>query len=478
LRRARTARGWSQTDFAKQLSYLGAKLGGSTDDLGVDQGRVSEWELGKTQPSATYTMLICRLLEMSPEELDLPPLPSFLLPSTKPSAPSVPPENELIARVRAIDTSVTEDEFLSIPVRTPSGGVIAYVITRRAFLATLAVTTPALAFPENIGTDPVNVGLSDMTDLLMSSVGPIDRRAIEPSSFLTVTRMLASQRQAVSPNALLSLVEAHRDSLAMLFRKAGTDPVRRDIGALLGETSIVASRLWSAIGNRSLALANCAFARQLAERLDDPTLGATARIFESNLHSDAATLIGSDGDVVLGLRMLDEAAATGSFLSPAARARIAAEQAQAYAVLRLERECQDALDRAQKAAAEIDDTDRTGLFSDWSPARLLVYEGTCWLFLGEARRAVATLSQALRASDDGNANVLLAARVDLASAYVESGELAEGCRVLGDTYARLADMGSRRGIERANRARERLALWEHEPQVRELDERVSSLALQ
>jgi len=40
----------------------------------------------------------------------------------------------------------------------------------------------------------------------------------EWDSFLAVTRLLARQRQAVAPAALLSLVEAHRDCLAGLFR--------------------------------------------------------------------------------------------------------------------------------------------------------------------------------------------------------------------------------------------------------------------
>jgi hypothetical protein len=364
-------------------------------------------------------------------------------------------------------------EFISVPVHI-AGGVIAYVITRREYLATLATTMPALTLPEHrVDTvTPVTTRLADVADLLV----PSGRTDHSRSSFVTVTQMLASQRQAVAPDALLSLVEAHRDSLAMLFRKAGSDPVRGDIGALLGETSIVASRLWSAMGNRSLAIANCAFARQLADKLENPILGATARIFESNLHSEAATLIGADGDILLGLRMLDEAATVDHLLSPAARARIAAEQAQGYAVLKLRRECQEALDRARIAVDEIDDTDRTGLFSDWSPSRLLVYEGTCQLLLGQGEGAVTTLNQAVRLleKDQGSINVLLAARVDLAGAHAEHGELSEGCKLLGETYVQLLDMGNRRGIERARRARERLVPWEHERVVRELDARISN----
>jgi len=383
------------------------------------------------------------------------------------------------ARERSSATSVdlTDGEFVSVPVQT-ANGVVAYLITRRESLAMLARTMPALALTEYMAPSvaPVTARLTDVADLLVPSASAVDSRPAEASSFVTVTRLLASQRQAVAPDALLSLVEAHRDSLVMLFRKAGSDPVRGDIGALLGETSIVASRLWSAMGNRSLAIANCAFARQLGDKLDNPVLGATARIFESNLHSEAATLIGAEGDVLLGLRLLEEAAAVDRLLSPAARARIAAEQAQAYAVLKLRRECLEALDRARTAVDEIDDTDRTGLFSDWSPSRLLVYEGTCWLFLGDGERAIGVLDEAVRHSeaDRGNVNVLLAARVDLASAFAQSGDLEGGCKLLGETYVRLLSMGNRRGIERAKRARERLAPWERERAVHELDERISS----
>jgi hypothetical protein len=129
----------------------------------------------------------------------------------------------------------------------------------------------------------------------------------EWNSFSTMTSMLAQQRQAVSPSALLGMVEAHRDCLSTLFRKAERAPVRADIGAMLAEASIVASRLWSAQGNRALAVAHCAYVRQLGDRLGNARISATARIFESSLHSEAATLMEADGDIMIGLRLLDEA---------------------------------------------------------------------------------------------------------------------------------------------------------------------------
>ncbi|MGW4369285.1 hypothetical protein ACWEKT_26935 [Nocardia takedensis] len=302
---------------------------------------------------------------------------------------------------------------------------------------------------------------------------PTTERTLD--SFSAITNLLAGQRQSIAPDALIGPIEAHRDAVAALFRCASDERAKQQAGALLGETSIVASRVWSAIGDRSMALTHCAFARQLADQLHNPTMGALARIFESNLRSDAATLIGSDVDVVIGLRILKQAATVSDLLPPAARARIGAEQAQAYAVLELREECEHALNRALRAADDIDETDRAGLFSDWNTTRIQVYVGTCQLLLGNAKRAIQALTDALNAARGDNPNVDLAARVDLASAYALSGELEEGCRILGDTYDVLIAMGNHRGIERAQRAIERMAPWQNEQPVLEMRERVASI---
>jgi hypothetical protein len=303
-----------------------------------------------------------------------------------------------------------------------------------------------------------------------------DEERGEWGSFALVTCMLAQQRQAVPPNALLSLVEAHRDCLLTLYRKAGSGTIKADIGAMLGEASIVASRLWSAQGNHARALAHCGYARTLADRSGDIRLGAVARIFESNLHSGASTLIHADGDIMTGLRLLDEASAAGPQLTAAARARIAAEQAQTYAALRLPRQAKAALDQARQHAAAITDADRTGLFSDWNATRVQVYEGTCHLLLDEPAVAIGHLEHAAVTldEDERNLNVALAARVDLAAAYGLTGQLDAACTTLGDAYEQLRRIGNLRGISRAQRVRESLNPWNKEPVVREMDQRIAT----
>ncbi|MFF2085417.1 hypothetical protein ACFVVM_16710 [Nocardia sp. NPDC058176] len=326
----------------------------------------------------------------------------------------------------------------------------------------------------SVNVAPVSVAPfdSDVASSLMRSRAAAERSL---QSFVAVTNLLAGQRQSIAPDALIGPVEAHRDAVASLYRAATDDRIKRQAGALLGETSVVASRVWSAIGNRPMALTHCAFARKLADELHDKTMGGIARIFESNLRSDAATLIGLDGDVVIGLRVLNEAANVADHLPPAARARIGAEQAQAYAVLDMRDECEEALTRAQRAAEDIDEDDRAGLFSDWNTTRIQVYVGTCLLLLGQPKRAIAALESLISPEMD-SPNVALAARVDLASAYSLAGELEHGCTVLGETYGELAAMGNQRGIERAQRAIERMAPWSNERPVLELKERVDSVA--
>jgi hypothetical protein len=316
-----------------------------------------------------------------------------------------------------------------------------------------------------------------ISEVLTGEITGLDSGEYEDwNSFSVVTSMLAQQRQAVAPAALLSLVEAHRDCLLTLFRKADGDPARTDIGAMLGEASIVASRLWSAQGNRSMALAHCAYARTLAERLGNIRLGATARIFESNLHSGASTLIHADGNIMTGLRLLDEAAAAVDHLGWPAQARIAAEQAQSYAALTMRAETEAALDRARQAAAGITSSNRIGLFSDWNPSRLDVYEGTCRLLLRQPAAAITHLERASTVldQDQDNTNVALAAHVDLASAYAQTGHLDMACTTLGDAYEQLKRIGNLRGISRARRAREGLSRWNAERVVLELDERMAA----
>ncbi|HVQ15281.1 MAG TPA: hypothetical protein VMS40_16880, partial [Vicinamibacterales bacterium] len=77
-------------------------------------------------------------------------------------------------------------------------------------------------------------------------------------------------------------------------------------------------------------------------------------------------------------------------------------------------------------------------------------------------------------TDLANVNVLLAAEVDLASAHAANGDLDEGCRLLGETYASLVRIDNRRGIERAHGARQRLGRWQETRQIRELDERLNA----
>jgi hypothetical protein len=144
--------------------------------------------------------------------------------------------------------------------------------------------------------------------------------------------------------------------------------------------------------------------------------------------------------------------------------------------MQLPRETNEALKRAEQAVDELSPADCVGLYSDWSSARLSVYAGTCHLLLGRPQAAVSELESTVDTleNDHANANVYLAAVVDLASAYAEYGELERACALLGSTYSRLKAGGNHRGIARAHRARERLARWQTTAVVRELEDRMAA----
>lgn len=129
-----------------------------------------------------------------------------------------------------------------------------------------------------------------------------------------------------------------------------------------------------------------------------------------------------------------------------------------------------------QAAAGITSANRTGLFSDWNPSRLDVYEGTCRILLKEPAAAVVHLERASTVlnNDHENTNVALAAQVDLASAYAHTGHLDMACRTLGAAYDQLKRIGNLRGISRARRAREGLSQWNAERVIQELDERMAA----
>jgi transcriptional regulator with XRE-family HTH domain len=449
--------------LARRRKVVGLSQEELAERVGVDPATVRRWEAGRTAPRPWLRPKLAEVLRTSTDQLDALLQEGSGDRSVTDGSLSVPvgpskadPRQSrsnswpVVQHLLAFDEQLLDGEFVTIPLRTPDG-IVAYVITRRAMLASLTMIMPLGA--EAAGDSP----------------DPADRESLR-----TVTRLLATQRQSVSPSVLIPLANAHRDSLSAQFKNARTESARADIGIFLGETWILSSRLHSALGNRAVAVAQCANARRLADQLGNVTLGAMARIFESNLHSEAATLLGDGVDIALALHMLDEAVAVGDALSPSVQARIAAEQAQTYAALRLRIDCQKALDRAREAVDRIDDRDRHGLFSDWNASRLLVYEGTCLLFLGDHARATDTLVEAVQnlSTHDNMQNIRLAAQVDLTSALAQGGDLASACELLAETYRSLCSTGNSRGISRAHHARRRMSVSPKEPAIVRLDEQM------
>ena len=69
LRLQRRLHGWSQEDVAAGLHRLAASMG--EPELGVDATMVSRWERGTRRPRPRYVRLLCRLFDLTPEQLGI-----------------------------------------------------------------------------------------------------------------------------------------------------------------------------------------------------------------------------------------------------------------------------------------------------------------------------------------------------------------------------------------------------------------------
>jgi hypothetical protein len=108
----------------------------------IDERQLGRWESGETaNPRPANVWAVSKTYGLPPEELDLPSIGDA--DSTHEPEPSVPYADAL-SIPDGLAAAVADGEFVSVPVRT-ANGVIAYVITRRAFVATLATAAPAMA---------------------------------------------------------------------------------------------------------------------------------------------------------------------------------------------------------------------------------------------------------------------------------------------------------------------------------------------
>jgi transcriptional regulator with XRE-family HTH domain/tetratricopeptide (TPR) repeat protein len=291
LRRARERRGWSQNDLAGKLYILGLDLGVSESDLGVDQRRISEWENGKAQPGSIYTALICRVLELRPAQLDLPEIPSFMLPASSAFTPRVDADESSAQPRPTDDDSVTltvnrRDFLEALGASAVVGLPGTYTLSRDAECAALAETlghaiAAAWTLFHSADTDHmVAVGRSQL--YLLNRHHSVLSRNVLPTLYSAAYRLLgaAYHRSGRYHEALLAHDKAYMTALE------GGD-----------EWNMAESRGWQAYGMQALGRHGDALAVTLAAlRLIAEQPGMDSTRLRARLHASAAMTAASIGD--------------------------------------------------------------------------------------------------------------------------------------------------------------------------------------
>jgi transcriptional regulator with XRE-family HTH domain len=472
----RLAHGWTREQLAQALDLLYRQDG--RPQARISPAEICGWEHGRHAPSSVRQDYLARVYRTRPDRLgfgrdhsragsaagnraagaSVPGAPAAPVGPAAPVAPAVPvaPAAPVVADpgVRIVRAGSAVGDVI---VAHAGGGMDRRTVIK--LLGGLAVT----GIPPQLDLDQLNVA--------RQASQYVDSALV--ASLRAVTTAYGNQRETMSPALLVQPVLGQLRYLQGLFEGTANPTVRRELGFVTGETAILAGWLFMSLTSLDQARRHFGYARDIASELEDRTLGAYSRIFESAVHS-RITHAQSPEETRLALGLLEEAAAAGPALSPPMRARLAAQQAEEHAILRQAEACERALDRAREAAAQIAQDECVGLFSDWREARLPIYEGTCRLLLGEARRAASTLEEAYARIGGAKTGVSMITRIDLGSAYVQAGEVDEGARLIGEGFEGARQMGRQGIMRRARRARQRLEQWKDEPAVRALDERLTA----
>jgi tetratricopeptide (TPR) repeat protein len=262
--------------------------------------------------------------------------------------------------------------------------------------------------------------------------------------------------------------EHFRDVVRLL---EGPLPVarRRRLAVVAGHLSGVAGNLSFDLREETRALAYFEVAVQAADDADAPDLAAWALATRSIVPAYT-------GDPVAALRLLQEAQdRAAGHVSPSRHAWLAALEARAHAALGDARSSLAALGRAE-AAIEPGEGSGGPFGTDFFDLpRLAGFRGTCHLLLGQPHAAQAALADVLRLRSPADVKGRSLARLDLAEAYSQAGDLYAACAAVADALAIRDEYRVDPIRRRAREVRTALDRWQDERPVKELDEQVCSL---
>lgn len=285
----------------------------------------------------------------------------------------------------------------------------------------------------------------------------------------TVLWRCQRQDDALGPQAALDTVLAQRNLARVLMRECPAS-LRPRMLSVLSNASRHAGWLSFDLNDFDSARYYYEDARTLAHEAQNVELGAFVLCNMSHLATwQHKPRIGIDHAVAAGewAKRTDDLALSAYAADVAARAYAADGQSEL---------CLAALDAAGTALT---------MAGDQQPGYVYFYdEGQhystrcgCHLELHEPRRAACYAEQSLKTLDRSYARNVAFATVDLGIAHMQSNEVDEAARLLGDAGEIVASNSSARLVEKLGKVRASMQPWQHIAAVRTLDDRFNVLRL-
>jgi tetratricopeptide (TPR) repeat protein len=277
------------------------------------------------------------------------------------------------------------------------------------------------------------------------------------------------QDDALGPQAALDTVLAQRNLARFLARECPAS-FRPRLLSVLSNASRHAGWLCFDLNDFESARYYYEDARALAHEAENTELGAFVLCNMSHLATwQRKPRIGIDHAVAAG----EWAKRTDDVLLQAYAADVAAR---AYATDGQPEPCLAALDAAGTTLAMTGDQ-QPGYVYFYNDGQ---YSSTCCLChleLHEPQRAVAYAEQSLKTIDQSYARNVAIVTVNLGIAHMQSNELDEAARLLGDAGEIAACNSSARLVGQLKQARAGMQPWQHTAAVRTLDERLAAYGL-
>jgi|GEM_PF-1780906 len=313
----------------------------------------------------------------------------------------------------------------------------------------LAVTLPGAGSEDRLLVEyrgTVDGGLLDDLDALTDLYRRMDRRLGAASLFEDLTRHL----HRVTAFRHASMTGADRQRLASI---AG------DIATLMG---------WQSVDTGRTARAWKYFHRaaDAAKEAENPALQAFAI-------AEAAYIPLLSGNHRAALPMLrqarDLAAPAGS---PAFRAWLCGAEAEAHAVAGEVDACLRALDCAEAALDEAQPDETPRWIAHFDRSHLVRWQGQCLVQLAQPAAAQPVLQEAMRSVDLSFVRARASTLVDLATSFLQQGEIDEGCRVATQALTLARNTRSARCEQRIVVLRSQVQLGADTPALEQLDEQL------